>query len=58
VNLASRFEGVSGRGRIIISTRPTANCCAPPPALAATCLEQPLVMVKGFREPVRSYEVP
>lgn len=28
------------------------------PALAATCLEQPPVMVKGFREPVRSCEVP
>lgn len=58
VNLASRLEGVSGRGRIIISEATYQELLRDAPALASTCLEQPLVMVKGFREPVRSYEVP
>lgn len=58
MNLANRLEGVSGRGRIIISDATYRELLRDAPALAATCLKQPLVMVKGFREPVRSYEVP
>lgn len=58
VNLASRLEGVSGRGRIIISEATYLELQRDAPVLAATCIEQPLVMVKGFREPVKNYEVP
>ena len=58
VNLASRLEGVSGRGRIIISEATYLELQRDATALAATCIEQPLVMVKGFREPVKNYEVP
>ena len=58
VNLASRLEGVSGRGRIIISEATHAMLRRDDPTLAATCVELPPVEVKGFREAVRIYEVP
>ena len=58
VNLASRLEGVSGRGRIIVSESTYRELCHEDAALAATCVEQPPVMVKGFRQPVKIYEVP
>ncbi len=58
VNLASRLEGVSGRGRIIISEATHAMLRRDDPKLAATCVELPPVEVKGFREAVRIYEVP
>lgn len=58
VNLASRLEGVSGRGRIIISEATHAMLRRDDLKLAATCIELPAVEVKGFREPVRIYEVP
>jgi len=58
VNLASRLEGVSGRGRIIISEATYASLRRDDLKLAATCIELPAVEVKGFREPVRIYEVP
>ena len=58
VNLASRLEGVSGRGRIIISEATHQHLRRDDPKLAATCIELPPVEVKGFREAVRIYEVP
>jgi class 3 adenylate cyclase len=58
VNLASRLEGVSGRGRIIISEATFSELQRDDPVLAATCVEQPAATVKGFRKPVRIYEVP
>jgi adenylate cyclase len=58
VNLASRLEGVSGRGRIIISESTYADLQRDDPTLAATCVEQPSVMVKGISKPVKIYVVP
>ena len=58
VNLASRLEGVSVRGRIIISEATWQHLHRDDPKLAATCVELPAVEVKGFREAVRIYEVP
>ncbi len=58
VNLASRLEGVSGRGRIIIGGR-TYECIKErDPALAATCIELEPVKVKGISNAVRNFEVP
>jgi len=57
VNLASRLEGVSGSGRIIISDT-TYNCLVRhAPELAAKCAEMFPVQVKGIRKAVRIYEV-
>ena len=39
VNLASRLEGISGRGRIIISEATYQGLLRDDPALAATCIE-------------------
>ncbi|MEY4387524.1 MAG: hypothetical protein RLY20_2807 [Verrucomicrobiota bacterium] len=58
VNLASRLEGVSGRGRIIISEATYQHLRRDDSKLAATCVELPPVEVKGIREAVRIYEVP
>jgi class 3 adenylate cyclase/CHASE2 domain-containing sensor protein len=58
VNLASRLEGVSGRGRIIVSQRTYEQVKAADPELAATFIEQPAVTVKGISTAVRIYEVP
>ena len=58
VNLASRLEGVSGRGRIIISASTFAALQRDEPALAATCVELPPVTVKGIRKAISIYEVP
>ena len=58
VNVASRLEGVSGRGRIIISEVTYQHLLRDDPLLAATCVELPAVEVKGIREAVRIYEVP
>jgi class 3 adenylate cyclase/CHASE2 domain-containing sensor protein len=58
VNLASRLEGVSGRGRIIISQSTYADIQQDDPALAATCVALPPVNVKGIHEAVKIYEVP
>jgi adenylate cyclase len=58
VNLASRLEGVSGRGRIIISETTYEDLRRDAPALAATCLPLAPVTVKGIQHPVRIYEVP
>jgi class 3 adenylate cyclase len=58
VNLASRLEGVSGSGRIIISTTTYNHLLRHDPALAPTCKELMPVTPKGFLNPVRIYEVP
>jgi len=57
VNLASRLEGVSGRGRIVISESTYQEIQRLDPELAATCLELPPQEVKGFRDAVKIYEV-
>ncbi|MCL4176540.1 MAG: adenylate/guanylate cyclase domain-containing protein, partial [Verrucomicrobia bacterium] len=57
VNLASRLEGLSGRGRIIISHSTFGEVAKLDPDVAACCVELPPARVKGFREPVRLYEV-
>ncbi len=58
VNLASRLEGVSGSARIIIGETTYRHLLHDDPALAATCIEQPPVKVKGFTDAVKVYEVP
>lgn len=58
VNLASRLEGVSGSGRIIISDATYVELLRHAPLLAATCTELAPVTVKGIRNAVRIYEVP
>ncbi len=58
VNLASRLEGVSGSGRIIISDTTYNQLLRHAPPLAATCTELFPVTVKGIRNAVRIYEVP
>ena len=58
VNLASRLEGVSGSGRIIISDLTYFQLLRHAPELASTCSELFPEKVKGFREAVRIYEVP
>ena len=58
VNLASRLEGVSGRGRIIIGDSTFKEIQRDDPALAATCVELPPVTVKGIKNAVANYEVP
>jgi adenylate cyclase len=58
VNLASRLESASGRGRIFVSEATYKHLRAHDPALAATCLELPPIHVKGIRTAVNVYEVP
>jgi class 3 adenylate cyclase len=58
VNLASRLEGVSGRGRIFISDATYRDILRDDPTLAATFLELAPSIIKGFRDPVKMYEVP
>jgi adenylate cyclase len=58
VNIASRLEGVSGRGRIIIGEATYRDILRDAPELAATCMELEPVLVKGIKKPVRIYEVP
>ncbi len=58
VNLASRLEGVSARGRIIIGESTFRDLQRDDPPLAATCIELEPEKVKGFRTAVRIYEVP
>ncbi|MGC9942360.1 MAG: adenylate/guanylate cyclase domain-containing protein [Verrucomicrobiota bacterium] len=58
VNLASRLEGVSGSGRIIISEESYFQLLRHAPEIAKTCRELAPEKVKGFRDAVRIYEVP
>lgn len=58
VNLASRLEGASGRGRILIGEQTFRQIQRSDPELAAKCVEQPALSLKGFRDSIRAYEVP
>jgi len=58
VNLASRLESVSGRGRIVISDGTYKHLQRYDPELAATCVALPDATVKGIRTAVKVYEVP
>ena len=58
VNLASRLESASGRGRIFIGQTTYQHLLRDDSALAATCVELPLRDLKGFRAAVQAYEVP
>ena len=58
VNLASRLESASGRGRIFIGQTTYEHLRRDDPALAATCVELPPRELKGFRAAVKAYEVP
>jgi len=58
VNVASRLEGVSGSGRVIISEATYRHLHRDDPELAATCKELPPEFVKGIKDAVRIYEVP
>ncbi len=58
VNLASRLESLSGRGRIFLSEATYAHLLVQDPALASTCIEHPPVNVKGIRSAVKVYEAP
>jgi class 3 adenylate cyclase/CHASE2 domain-containing sensor protein len=58
VNLASRLEGVSGHGRILVGEGTFAALQRDDPDLAKTCVELPPQIVKGFRDRVRIFEVP
>jgi class 3 adenylate cyclase len=58
VNLASRLEGLSGRGRILIGEATHQSLLRDDPELAAACKELAPATVKGFRTAVRMYEVP
>jgi class 3 adenylate cyclase/CHASE2 domain-containing sensor protein len=58
VNLASRLESYSGRSRILIGEVTFQALRQWDPALSASCVELPPVTVKGFRAPVKVFEVP
>ncbi|MBI5773206.1 MAG: adenylate/guanylate cyclase domain-containing protein [Verrucomicrobia bacterium] len=58
VNIASRLEGVSGRGRIVIGEPTYHELQRLDPALAATVRELDPVLVKGIKDPLRVFEVP
>ena len=57
VNLASRLEGISGRGRIVISESTYRDLQRLSPELADVCEELTPVEVKGIRDVLRVYEV-
>ena len=58
VNLASRLESASGRGRIFIGQATYEHLLRDDPTLAATCVELPPRDLRGFRAAVKAYEVP
>ena len=59
VNLASRLESLSGRGRILISEATYTCLLRDDSKLAATCTALPdLQKLKGFGAAVKVYEVP
>jgi class 3 adenylate cyclase len=58
VNLASRLEGMSGRGRIFISESTHQHLLRDDPELAGTCIQREPMKPKGFNKPVQIYEVP
>ena len=58
VNLASRIEGLSGRGHIYISQSTYDHLRRDDPALATSCRALPPMTVKGIRTALQLYEVP
>lgn len=58
VNLASRLEAVSGRGRIVISDATFQHVLRDDPELAKTFVALPPVKVKGIISELKIYEVP
>ncbi len=58
VNLASRLESASGRGRIFIGENTYRHLVRDDPELAATCLALPAQRLKGISTAVAAYEVP
>jgi class 3 adenylate cyclase/CHASE2 domain-containing sensor protein len=56
VNLASRLEGYSGRGRILIGEATYQSLQKFDPLLAAACVEQPMAKLRGFTTDIKSYE--
>ena len=58
VNLASRLETESGRGRIIISEATLAEIIQDDPTLALSCVALPPKPFKGIKQAVLIYEVP
>jgi class 3 adenylate cyclase/CHASE2 domain-containing sensor protein len=58
VNLASRLESVSGRGRIVISQATYQRLLRDDPVLAVTCVALAPEKVKGISTAVKIYEVP
>ena len=58
VNLASRLENASGRGRVFIGQATYEHLLRDDPTLAAKCVELPPRDLKGFRSAVKVYEVP
>jgi class 3 adenylate cyclase/CHASE2 domain-containing sensor protein len=58
VNLASRLESLSGRGRVLISEATHQCLLRDDPELAATCRSLPAEKVKGIRTAVKIFEVP
>ena len=58
VNLASRLEGASGRGRILVGEATYHELLHDDAALAVTCVALPPMTLKGIRTAVNVYEVP
>jgi len=58
VNLASRLESASGRGRIFVGETTYEHLLRDEPDLAATCVALAPRDLKGFRAAVKAYEVP
>ena len=58
INLASRLEALSGRGRILIGEATFLALQRDDAALAATCTALAPVNVKGIREAIKIFEVP
>ncbi len=58
VNLASRLEGHSGRGRIVISEATHRELQREAKALAATCIALPSTTLKGFGSSLKIFEIP
>lgn len=58
VNLASRLEGVSGSGRIVVGSSTFKHLEESDPMLASRCQSLPSVHVKGIEAEVEIFEVP
>ena len=58
VNVASRLETVSQRGRIIVSEATFREVKRDDPDLAATFVDLPPITVKGIRQAIKIFEVP